>query len=419
MTVRRTTPPRSSKESTIRDCGSSGTPSTRGRERRCRPGRVWPRERTCCPSTPIANTTRRDVRRLVEPVVAGRASVVFGIRLSGVHTVYQSYRYALGNRLMTLWANVLYDAAMTDMHTCLKLVPLPFFRSVRLRERGFGLDTELAAAILATGARPFEVPVSYYGRSHLDGKKITWRDGVHCLWIVARSRMYPRSGYPVAPPREWHTEQRPSVNGNGLRSVPMPRGPPPTCTMASSRRSAGSRAANRTHAAGVRVGARPGGVHRDACIGCKAHGFASPHGLDCHPRAGRGVRGSAADLPGAADPRRPRCQRPIERFHGSLDRAGADDDCPGRTLRVAFSISIHDAGDGGAYRWALETTAAKPVGSRPSGTVALEAGERATIPVRAAVRCDAGATRAWVGVRVDPEPAASVGTWLECPERRP
>jgi glycosyltransferase involved in cell wall biosynthesis len=143
-----------------------------------------------------------DVTKLAEPVIAGRASVVFGSRLSGVHTVYQSYRYALGNRVMTLWANVLYDAAVTDLHTCLKLVPLPFFRAVRLRQRGFGLDTELAAAVLAAGARPFEVPIAYYGRTHDEGKKITWRDGVHCLWILARSRLRRRSAT-VAPPREW------------------------------------------------------------------------------------------------------------------------------------------------------------------------------------------------------------------------
>jgi glycosyltransferase involved in cell wall biosynthesis len=158
-----------------------------------------------------------DVSRLVEPVIAGRASVVFGTRLSGVHTVYQSYRYALGNRLMTLWTNVLYDASLTDMHTCLKLVPLPFFRSVRLRQHGFGLDTELAAAILATGARPFEVPVSYYGRSHDEGKKITWRDGVHCLWIVASSRLSRRSRHAVAPPREWDVKPPAQANGRGTR----------------------------------------------------------------------------------------------------------------------------------------------------------------------------------------------------------
>lgn len=158
-----------------------------------------------------------DVSRLVEPVLSGRASVVFGIRLSGVHTVYQSYRYALGNRVMTLWANVLYDAALTDMHTCLKLVPLPFFRSIRLRQHGFGLDTELATAILATGARPFEVPVSYYGRTHGDGKKITWRDGVHCLWIVARSRTRRRVGHGVGPAREWSAQVPAQSNGHGTR----------------------------------------------------------------------------------------------------------------------------------------------------------------------------------------------------------
>ena len=129
-----------------------------------------------------------DVTKLAEPVITGRASVVFGSRLSGVHTVYQSYRYALGNRVMTLWANVLFDAAVTDLHTCLKLVPLPFFRAVRLRQRGFGLDTELAAAVLASGARPFEVPIAYYGRTHDEGKKITWRDGFVALWTLVKYR---------------------------------------------------------------------------------------------------------------------------------------------------------------------------------------------------------------------------------------
>jgi glycosyltransferase involved in cell wall biosynthesis len=161
-----------------------------------------------------------DVSRLVEPVLAGRASVVFGSRLSGVHTVYQSYRYAIGNRLMTLWANLLYDAAMTDIHTCLKLVPLPFFRGLRLNQRGFGLDTELAAGILAAGGRPFEVPVSYYSRSHDDGKKITWRDGVECLWILVRSRLRGRGRHTVPSPRVW-TPARPSealeVAANGHR----------------------------------------------------------------------------------------------------------------------------------------------------------------------------------------------------------
>ena len=71
-----------------------------------------------------------------------------------------------------------------------------------------GLTQALAAAVLSAGARPFEVPIAYYGRTHDEGKKITWRDGVHCVWILARSRAHRRRAT-VAPPREW--AQRPTV----------------------------------------------------------------------------------------------------------------------------------------------------------------------------------------------------------------
>ncbi len=91
----------------------------------------------------------------------------------------------------------------------------------------------------------------------------------------------------------------------------------------------------------------------------------------------------------------------------------------GDRLAVAFAITIHDVDDGGEYRWALVTRAARPVGDDPRGTVELERGESRTVPISATVRCDAGAERAWVGAQVDPEPAASVGTWLECPEAKP
>ncbi len=146
-----------------------------------------------------------DIPRLVAPVLEGRASVVFGTRLFGANTVYHSYRYAAGNRALTLAANVLYDAAVTDLHTCFKLVPLPLFRSLDLQETGFGLDTELAAAILRQGARPFEVPISYFARTHGDGKKIGWRDGVECLRILGRHRIRAkRRDITVAEPRVWN-----------------------------------------------------------------------------------------------------------------------------------------------------------------------------------------------------------------------
>ena len=129
-----------------------------------------------------------DIPALIEPVLRGRCEVVYGTRLFGANTVYQSFGYALGNKLLTLAANVMFDASISDLHTCLKLIPLPLVRSMKLDASGFGMDTELTARLLRLGIRPFEVPVSYHSRSRAEGKKISWRDGVHCLRILAGVR---------------------------------------------------------------------------------------------------------------------------------------------------------------------------------------------------------------------------------------
>lgn len=130
-----------------------------------------------------------DIASMLIPVIKGRADVVYGVRLFGCNTVYQSYRYAVGNKVLTHFANILYNSALNDMHTCLKLIPLPLMRELYLTETGFGLDTQVTARLLLTGVRPFEVPVSYYSRSHEQGKKINWSDGVMCLWILVRTRL--------------------------------------------------------------------------------------------------------------------------------------------------------------------------------------------------------------------------------------
>jgi dolichol-phosphate hexosyltransferase len=113
---------------------------------------------------------------------------VFGTRLFGANTMYLSYRHAMGNRSLTLAANLLFNAYLSDMHTCLKLLPLQLFKMMELEENGFGLDTEITAKILQLGLRPFEIPVSYHSRSFAHGKKISWRHGVECLWVLARVR---------------------------------------------------------------------------------------------------------------------------------------------------------------------------------------------------------------------------------------
>jgi len=132
--------------------------------------------------------TPKDLPRLIEPILTGRFEVVYGARLFGYNTVYQSFRYAVGNKILTAMTNILFDSFISDMHTCLKLMPRDTFSSLVLRENGFGLDTEVTAALLRLGVRPFEVPVSYYSRSHAQGKKINWRDAVACLRILFRVR---------------------------------------------------------------------------------------------------------------------------------------------------------------------------------------------------------------------------------------
>jgi dolichol-phosphate hexosyltransferase len=129
-----------------------------------------------------------DIANMLIPVIKGRCDVVYGTRLFGCNTVYQSYLYATGNRVLTHFTNILYNSYLSDLHTCLKLIPITTFRELNLTEMGFGLDTQVTAMLLRTGVRPFEVPVSYYSRSHEQGKKINWRDAVRCVWILIGTR---------------------------------------------------------------------------------------------------------------------------------------------------------------------------------------------------------------------------------------
>lgn len=129
-----------------------------------------------------------DIPAMLEPVLAGRANHVFGTRVFGINTCFRSFRFAMGGRLLTLAANVLYDSCLTDMHTCLKLIPLEQFRTMTLTENGFGMDTEITARLLRDGVRPFEIPITYAARSIEEGKKIGWRDGIRCVSILAKIR---------------------------------------------------------------------------------------------------------------------------------------------------------------------------------------------------------------------------------------
>lgn len=128
-----------------------------------------------------------EIPHLLEPVQAGDAEVVYGTRLFGSHNAF-SFWYVMGNKGVTTLANVLFNAYISDLETCFKLMPIELFRQLDIREAGFGMEAEVTAKILAAGIRPYEVPVTYRARGRDQGKKLTWKDGVEAMWILARVR---------------------------------------------------------------------------------------------------------------------------------------------------------------------------------------------------------------------------------------
>ena len=129
-----------------------------------------------------------DILGLLAPLQRGDAEVVYGVRTFGASTAH-SFWFVIGNRVNTFTANALFNTWISDLHTCLKLLPLALFRELPVKENGFGLDTELTAMLLARGVRPYEVPIHYKARSREEGKKLTWGDGVEATWILLRVRM--------------------------------------------------------------------------------------------------------------------------------------------------------------------------------------------------------------------------------------
>lgn len=163
-----------------------------------------------------------DIPALLEPIIDGSAEVVYGARVAGFHTAYQTYRFRLGAGLTTRFANLVFDAGLTDMHTCLKLVPMDLFRQLVLTEEGFGLDTELTGELLRRGLRPFEIPCTYHGRSRAAGKAISLRDGWECLKVIVRVRL--RGVEPWAPGSDDEAQDRPtpSTRDSRARAAPVP-----------------------------------------------------------------------------------------------------------------------------------------------------------------------------------------------------
>lgn len=134
-----------------------------------------------------------DLRRLLEPLLDGSAEVVFGTRGFDSHSSF-SFWYVLGNKAVTMAANVLFNSWLADIMTCHKVMSTATMRSLDLRSKGFTIEPEITAKLLTAGHRIYEVPITYSARSRDEGKKLTATDGVRTLATLLAYRLRPYRG---------------------------------------------------------------------------------------------------------------------------------------------------------------------------------------------------------------------------------
>jgi glycosyltransferase involved in cell wall biosynthesis len=131
-----------------------------------------------------------EVPELIEPIVRGAADVVFGSRLRGGKPQRAFlFWHLVGNRALTLLTNVLFNTTLSDMETGYKAFRTGVLKSLDLRENRFGIEPEITGKVCRRKLRIYELPISYYGRTHDEGKQITWRDGFRALWVLFRVRL--------------------------------------------------------------------------------------------------------------------------------------------------------------------------------------------------------------------------------------
>lgn len=128
----------------------------------------------------------RDYPKLLEPIIDGRADVVYGSRfLGGPQRVHYFWHY-VANMALTLLSDIATNLKLTDMETCYKVFRREVLNGIELRSDRFGFEPEITAKIAKKDWRVYEVPISYAGRTYEEGKKITWKDGVQALWCIIK-----------------------------------------------------------------------------------------------------------------------------------------------------------------------------------------------------------------------------------------
>jgi glycosyltransferase involved in cell wall biosynthesis len=132
----------------------------------------------------------REYPLLLEPIVDGRADVVYGSRfLGGPHRVLFFWHY-MGNKFLTLLSNMLTNLNLTDMETCYKVFKKEVLDQIKLKSNRFGFEPEFTAKIAKKGFRIYETPISYSGRTYAEGKKIGWKDGLKAVFAILWFRLF-------------------------------------------------------------------------------------------------------------------------------------------------------------------------------------------------------------------------------------
>ena len=131
---------------------------------------------------------------LIQPILDGKADVVFGSRFQGgqAHRVLYFWHY-IGNQFLTLLSNMFTNLNLTDMETCYKVFRNEVLQQIEIKENRFGVEPELTAKVSKLGFRIYEVGISYSGRTYNEGKKINWKDGVQAIWCILKYNLF-RSG---------------------------------------------------------------------------------------------------------------------------------------------------------------------------------------------------------------------------------
>lgn len=130
-----------------------------------------------------------DIPGLLVPIEKRGVSVVYGSRFLGPH-LNLLFWHRLGNSLLNFLTNILYNTTLSDMETCYKLIPTEMFKELKIRSNAFDMEPEITCKLLNRNVKIYEVPITYVGRDHSEGKKITWRDGIDAVRVIVALRLF-------------------------------------------------------------------------------------------------------------------------------------------------------------------------------------------------------------------------------------